>query len=273
MNTRIVDLTALTAPSSGSNVLLIVDTSDTTLSPQGTDKQISITNVAAYLASLTQILTNKTFDTAGTGNVFKVNGTTINAKTGTGSVVLASSPTLVTPALGVATATSINGVTVPVASDTAALLATSQAFTNKDLTDSSNKLNLTGLIKTGTTVLGSTQTTASTSYGDVTGFSVSITTLVTCNILVIASGEWGNTGTHFNYLQILRGATVISQLSDYQAVAAGTQVFNMSILDTSVAAGTYTYKGQMKVDNGTGSMTGGASTAENSRIMVIAYPN
>lgn len=35
-------------------------------------------------------------------------GTVTNASTGTGSVVLATSPTLVTPLLGVATATSIN---------------------------------------------------------------------------------------------------------------------------------------------------------------------
>lgn len=56
----------------------------------------------------TDILTNKTFDTAGAGNLFKINGTTINAVTGTGSTaVLSTSPVLVTPTLGVATATSL----------------------------------------------------------------------------------------------------------------------------------------------------------------------
>lgn len=48
----------------------------------------------------TDTLTNKTFDTAGTGNSFKINGTAISSVTGTGAAVLASSPTLVTPALG-----------------------------------------------------------------------------------------------------------------------------------------------------------------------------
>jgi hypothetical protein len=62
--------------------------------------------------SLVQALTNKTFDTAGAGNVFKINGTAISANTGTGSNVLATSPTLVTPALGAATATSINGASI-----------------------------------------------------------------------------------------------------------------------------------------------------------------
>lgn len=41
----------------------------------------------------TDTFTNKTFDTAGAGNVLKINGTTVNAVTGTGSVVLASALT------------------------------------------------------------------------------------------------------------------------------------------------------------------------------------
>ncbi len=45
----------------------------------------------------TDTLTNKTYDTAGTGNVFKINGTGISAITGSGSVVLATSPTITTP--------------------------------------------------------------------------------------------------------------------------------------------------------------------------------
>lgn len=55
----------------------------------------------------TDTLTNKTLDTAGVGNVFKINGIQISAATGTGSAVLASSPTLVTPILGAATGTSL----------------------------------------------------------------------------------------------------------------------------------------------------------------------
>lgn len=66
----------------------------------------------------TDTLTNKTYDTAGTGNVFKINGTTISAVTGSGSAVLATSPTLTTPTLGVATATSVNGLTVTTSTGT-----------------------------------------------------------------------------------------------------------------------------------------------------------
>ena len=41
-----------------------------------------------------QTLTGKTFDTAGSGNVFKINGTQISAITGTGSAVLATNPSI-----------------------------------------------------------------------------------------------------------------------------------------------------------------------------------
>lgn len=60
----------------------------------------------------TKTLTNTTYDTAGTGNSLSINGVAATANTGTGSVVRATSPTLVTPTLGVATATTINGVTI-----------------------------------------------------------------------------------------------------------------------------------------------------------------
>jgi hypothetical protein len=85
----------------------------------------------------TDTLTNKTFDTAGTGNVFKINGTSITAVTGSGSAVLASSPTLVTPTLGVATATSINGLAITTSTGTLTIA------NGKTLT-ASNTLTFTG---------------------------------------------------------------------------------------------------------------------------------
>lgn len=58
----------------------------------------------------TDTLTNKTIDSA--SNTIKFNGVTSSTVTGTGAVVLATTPTLITPILGVATATSINGLTL-----------------------------------------------------------------------------------------------------------------------------------------------------------------
>lgn len=69
----------------------------------------------------TDTLTNKTYDTAGTGNVFRINGTAISAVTGSGSVVLATSPALTTPDIGVATATSVNKVAVTAPATSATL--------------------------------------------------------------------------------------------------------------------------------------------------------
>ncbi len=69
----------------------------------------------------TDTLTNKTFDTAGTGNSFSINGLATTSNTGTGSVVRATSPTLVTPVLGVATGTSFNGNTITTGTGTLTL--------------------------------------------------------------------------------------------------------------------------------------------------------
>jgi hypothetical protein len=80
-------------------------------------------------------------------------------ETGTGSVVLATSPTLVTPVLGVATATSINGTTIPTsatlikASDTGTVTSTMisdgtivDADINASAAIAKTKLALTGTI-------------------------------------------------------------------------------------------------------------------------------
>jgi hypothetical protein len=80
-------------------------------------------------------------------------------ETGTGSNVFATSPTLVTPVLGVATATSINGTTIPTSatlvktSDTGSVTSTmilDGTIVNADISASAaisySKLNLTGTI-------------------------------------------------------------------------------------------------------------------------------
>jgi hypothetical protein len=58
----------------------------------------------------TQTLTGKTYDTAGSGNVFKINGTQVSAVTGSGAAVLATSPTIASPTF---TGTAAGASTVP----------------------------------------------------------------------------------------------------------------------------------------------------------------
>ena len=64
-----------------------------TISNTGTLTLPTLTDTLVGKAT-TDTLTNKTFDTAGTGNVFKIAGTQISANTGTGSNVLATSPSV-----------------------------------------------------------------------------------------------------------------------------------------------------------------------------------
>lgn len=70
--------------------LTVVDpTADRTISlPNDTDTLVGKQTVDTF--------TNKTFDTAGTGNVFRIAGVTLSAVTGSGSVVLATSPAITT---------------------------------------------------------------------------------------------------------------------------------------------------------------------------------
>lgn len=103
----------------------------------GTSFAFPATSGSVLTADSTNTLTNKTFDTAGTGNSFSINGLAATANTGTGSVVRATSPTLVTPALGAATATSINGLTIT--SSTGVL-----TIANGKTLTASNSLTFTG---------------------------------------------------------------------------------------------------------------------------------
>lgn len=73
-----------------------------------TNSSVRITNAGAA--------NNLTYDTAATGNVFKINGTTISDKTGSGKAVLDTSPTLVTPILGTPTSGTLTNATgLPIA--------------------------------------------------------------------------------------------------------------------------------------------------------------
>jgi hypothetical protein len=73
------------------NGLTFSGTDSTTQTFQATDTIVG--------RATTDTLTNKTLDTAGAGNVLKINGTQVSAVTGTGAAVLATTPTFVTSAI------------------------------------------------------------------------------------------------------------------------------------------------------------------------------
>lgn len=80
-----------------------------------TNVQWTWSQALTYIGAGTVALTNKTFNTAASGNVFQINGTGITAVTGSGAVALATSPVFVTPTLGVAGSTAITAGTISAA--------------------------------------------------------------------------------------------------------------------------------------------------------------
>lgn len=99
----------------------------------------------------TDTLTNKTFDTAGAGNVFKIGGTAISTVTGTGAAVLATNPTF--PAsISVATnvaANTFNNVFITTPGSTATLTLGSAKIVSIN-----NTLTLAGIDATTLTFQG-----------------------------------------------------------------------------------------------------------------------
>ena len=152
-------------------------------------------------ASSTDTLTNKTFDTAGAGNVFRINGTGITAVTGTGSVVLATSPTLVTPALGTPSAlvgTNISG--------------TATAFTASNVTTNAN---LTGDV----TSVGNATTLATVATGAVTGGSTAIPVITFNNKGLVTSVT---TAAVVAPASTLSGSTLASGVTASSLTSLGT---------------------------------------------------
>src|SRR6266436_6177011 len=89
----------------GTNIVL-TGTTPTTISttPTPTFTTVNTATIPTVVDTLvgkatTDTLTNKTYDTAGTGNSFSINGLAATANTGTGSVVRATSPALSSPSL------------------------------------------------------------------------------------------------------------------------------------------------------------------------------
>lgn len=91
---------AVAGNTSGSTVLNAAAVASGTLTlPAATDTLIG--------KATTDTLTNKTYDTAGAGNSFLINGLAATANTGTGAVARAAAPIFTTPTLGSAVATAL----------------------------------------------------------------------------------------------------------------------------------------------------------------------
>lgn len=169
----------------------------------GTVTSVSVVSTNGFAGTVATATTTPaiTLTTSITG-ILQGNGTAISAATttGSGSVVLATSPTLITPVLGVATATSINKVTLtaPATSatltiadgktlavnDSTTLANASIVFANGKTLSVSNSLTLAGTDSTVMTFPSTTATIARTDAAQTfTGTQTFSQTILTANAI------------------------------------------------------------------------------------------
>lgn len=162
------------------------------VSQSGVSKKSLLSAVKSFLDSAVATLTNKTFDTAGVGNLFKINGTTISANTGTGSNVLATSPTLVTPALGTPSSGVATNLTGTAAGLTAGSVTTNANLTGP-ITSIGNATSVAAQTGTGSTFVmqaSPTLTTPTIGVASATSINkVAITAPTTSATLTLADGS------------------------------------------------------------------------------------
>ena len=233
---------------------------------QTADRTITLPDATDTLVgkATTDTLTNKTFNTAGTGNSFSINGTAITAVAGTGAVVLANTPTLITPNIGAATGTSlvlsgdltVNGTTTTINSTTLTVddknIELGSVATPSDVTADGGGITLKGgTDKTLNWVDATDAWTSSEHFNLLTGKAYYIN------------------GTSVLNATTLGSAVVSSSLTSVGTIATGTWQ-GTAIADTYVASSTNwnsAYTDRLKWDGGATGLT--ASTGRTSLGLVI----
>ena len=198
----------------------------------------------------TDVLTNKTFDTAGTGNSFSINGVAVTANTGTGAVARETSPTFVTPALGTPSSGTLTSCTgLPISTGVSGLGAGVATFL---ATPSSANLitAVTDETGTGSLVFANTPTLVTPVLGVATATSVNkvaITAPATSATLTIPDGITMTGPAASGTVATLGNAETITGAKTFGAagnvgklIVAGTTSGTTILNATAVASGTLT---------------------------------
>ena len=189
-STGVIDAAVSTTPTFSDRIIFEGNTPDsyelTLLSPEPVaDVTVTLPNATTTLVGkdTTDTFTNKTFDTASTGNTLQINGNTVNSYVGSGSnVVLSSSPTITS--LYVANGLNVNGATTGttqiVAANTASGVLTLPAATGT-IALTSDIPSLTGYVtETGTqtltnkTISGTSNTITNIANGSLENSSITV---------------------------------------------------------------------------------------------------
>ena len=115
------------------------------------------------------------------------------------------------------------------------------------------------------TTLASTFSTTSTSFIDVTGFSITFTAVAGRQYKISALVATSNSGANVNQFYIVKGVTAISEGYSNGVEVTSTQIY---AVDTP-GAGSVTYKMQVKAAAGTVLMYGTSTRASLASRMIV----